>query len=99
VSTVDSDPAVAVGAAPQVARSHAPAEAPRLARGVLSTFDISASTLANIAPAMSFFFGFALLAGTSGVAAPLTVLAATVAIALLGNTLSQFSRSRPSTGS
>jgi amino acid transporter len=71
----------------------------RLARGVLTNFDIAASTLANIAPAMSFFFGFALLAGTSGVAAPLTVIAATVAIALLGNTLSQFSRSRPSTGS
>jgi amino acid transporter len=71
----------------------------RLARGVLSDFDIAAATLANIAPAMSFFFGFALIVSTAGIAAPLTVIAAMVAIALLGNTLSQFARSQPSTGS
>ncbi|MGI8413489.1 MAG: APC family permease [Solirubrobacteraceae bacterium] len=71
----------------------------RLARGVLSNFDIAAATLANIAPAMSFFFGFATIVTTAGIAAPLTVIAAAVAIALLGNTLSQFSRSQPSTGS
>jgi amino acid transporter len=71
----------------------------RLARGVLSDFDIAAATLANIAPAMSFFFGFATIVTTAGIAAPLTVIAAMVAIALLGNTLSQFSRSQPSTGS
>jgi amino acid transporter len=71
----------------------------RLARGVLTNFDISAATLANIAPAMSFFFGFALIVSTAGIAAPLTVVAAAIAIALLGNTLSQFSRSQPSTGS
>jgi amino acid transporter len=71
----------------------------RLARGVLSDFDIAAATLANIAPAMSFFFGFAGIVAAAGVAAPLTVVAAAIAIALLGNTLSQFSRSRPSTGS
>ncbi len=74
-------------------------EPERLARGVLSNFDIAASTMANIAPAMSFFFGFALIAGTAGVASPLTIIVAAVAIALLGNTLTQFSRSRPSTGS
>jgi amino acid transporter len=92
VSTIETITAPPIAAVPR-------AEAPRLARGILTNFDIAASTLANIAPAMSFFFGFALLAGTSGIAAPLTVLAATVAIALLGNTLSEFSRSRPSTGS
>ena len=74
-------------------------EPARLARGVLTNFDISAATLANIAPAMSFFFGFAGIVTAAGVAAPLTVIAAMIAIALLGNTLSQFSRSRPSTGS
>src|SRR5581483_8142473 len=74
-------------------------EPARLARGVLTNFDISAATLANIAPAMSFFFGFALIVSTAGVAAPLTVIAAAIAIALLGNTLTQFSRSHPSTGS
>jgi amino acid transporter len=71
----------------------------RLARGVLSDLDIAAATLADMAPAMSFFFGFATIVATAGIAAPLTVIAATIAIALLGNTLSQFSRSRPSTGS
>jgi amino acid transporter len=71
----------------------------RLARGVLNDFDISAATLADMAPAMSFFFAFATLVATAGIAAPLTVIAAAVAIGLLGNTLSQFSRSRPSTGS
>lgn len=71
----------------------------RLARGVLGEVDIAAATLANIAPAMSFFFGFATLVTTAGTAAPLTVIAAAIAIALLGNTISQFSRSQPSTGS
>jgi amino acid transporter len=76
-----------------------PAPPARLASGVLSNFDIAASTMANIAPAMSFFFGFGLIAGTAGIASPLTLIAAMVAILLLGNTLSQFCRSRPSTGS
>src|SRR2546421_2142527 len=84
-----------------VQRESARAERPpaRLASGVLSNVDIAASTMANIAPAMSFFFGFGLIAGTAGVASPLTILAAVVAIALLGNTLAQFSRWHPSTGS
>jgi amino acid transporter len=71
----------------------------RLRRGVLGLADITASTMANIGPAMSFFFGFGLLAETAGVASPLTILAAAVAVALLGNTLAEFSRSIPSTGS
>ncbi|HEV3290298.1 MAG TPA: APC family permease [Streptosporangiaceae bacterium] len=70
----------------------------RLRRGVLGIVDISAATMANIGPAMSFFFGFGLLAITAGVAAPLTIVVAIVAIAFLGNTLSQFSRAQPSTG-
>jgi amino acid transporter len=70
----------------------------RLHRGVLGIMDISAATMANIGPAMSFYFGFGLLAITAGVAAPLTIVAAIIAIALLGNTLSQFSRAQPSTG-
>jgi amino acid transporter len=70
----------------------------RLHRGVLGVMDISAATMANIGPAMSFFFGFGLLAITAGVASPLTIVAALVAIALLGNTLAQFSRAQPSTG-
>ena len=76
----------------------APESPDRLHRGALSLIDISASTMANIGPAYSFYFGFAFLVATAGVAAPLTIIAAAIAIALLGNTLAQFSRARPSTG-
>jgi amino acid transporter len=76
----------------------APESADRLHRGALRLIDISASTMANIGPAYSFMFGFGLLVITAGIAAPLTIVAAIVAIALLGNTLSQFSRAHPSTG-
>ena len=74
-------------------------EAPeRLHRGALSLVDIAASTMANIGPAYSFFFGFGLIVLTAGIAAPLTIIAAGIAVALLGNTLAQFSRAHPSTG-
>src|SRR5260370_4958756 len=76
----------------------APESAERLHRGALGLIDISASTMANIGPAYSFFFGFGFLVFTAGVASPLTIVAAIVAIALLGNTLAQFSRAHPSTG-
>ena len=76
----------------------APESAERLHRGALRLIDISASTMANIGPAYSFYFAFGLLVLTAGIAAPLTIIAAGVAIALLGNTLSQFSRAQPSTG-
>jgi amino acid transporter len=76
----------------------APESADRLNRGALSLVDISASTMANIGPAYSFFFGFAFLVFTAGIAAPLTIIVAGIAIALLGNTLAQFSRVLPSTG-
>lgn len=55
--------------------------------------------MANIAPAMSFFFSSALIAVAAGIASPLTIIVAAIAIALLGNTLAEFSRSIPSTGS
>jgi amino acid transporter len=72
---------------------------PRLERGALNLVDIATSTMANIAPAMSFFFSSALIASAAGIASPLTIIAAAIAIALLGNTLAEFSRSIPSTGS
>src|SRR5258707_6776969 len=75
-----------------------PESAERLHRGALSLIDIAASTMANIGPAYSFFFGFGFFVITAGVAAPLTIIMAGIAIALLGNTLSQFSRAHPSTG-
>ncbi|MCL2585308.1 MAG: APC family permease [Streptosporangiales bacterium] len=70
----------------------------RLNRGALRLVDISASTMANIGPAYSFFFGFAVIVATAGVAAPLTLVLAGIAIGLLGNTLSQFARVHPSAG-
>jgi amino acid transporter len=76
----------------------APESADRLHRGALGLVDIAASTMANIGPAYSFFFSFGLIVVTAGIAAPLTIIAAAIAIALLGNTLSQFSRAQPSTG-
>lgn len=54
--------------------------------------------MANIGPAMSFYFGFGYLAYTAGLASPLTIIAAGVAILLLGNTLSEFTKVLPSTG-
>jgi amino acid transporter len=75
------------------------AEHERLHRGALGLTDIAASTMANVGPAMSFYFGFAFLALTAGIASPLTIVAAGIAIAFLGNTLSEFTKVIPSTGS
>jgi amino acid transporter len=76
----------------------APESAERLHRGALGLIDISASTMANIGPAYSFYFGFAGIVIMAGLASPLVLVAAIIAIALLGNTLAQFSRAHPSTG-
>ena len=71
----------------------------RLRRNALSLGQIVASTLASIAPAMSFFFGFAVIVQGAGLAAPLTILTAMVVILFLTNTIAQFSRFTPSAGS
>src|SRR6202050_356157 len=76
----------------------APESAERLHRGALGLVDISASTMANIGPAYSFYFGFAGIVLAAGIASPLVIIVAIIAIALLGNTLAQFSRAQPSTG-
>ena len=75
-----------------------PGEHQRLRQGVLGLLDISAATMANIGPAMSFYFGFGYLAYTAGLASPLTIIAAGVAILFLGNTLSEFTKVLPSAG-
>ena len=71
----------------------------RLRRNALGLPEIVASTLANIAPAMSFYFGFATIVQGAGVAAPLTIAVAMVAILFLANTVAEFSRFHPSAGS
>jgi amino acid transporter len=83
---------------PTPPNSPTPPAQQRLRGGSLGMLDIAAATMANIGPAMSFYFGFAFLAVTAGVASPLTIVAAGIAVALLGNTLSQFSRAHPSAG-
>jgi amino acid transporter len=76
-----------------------PDESRRLRRRSLRLSQIIASTLANIAPAMSFYFGFAVIVAGAGVGAPLTIALAMLVILFLTNTLAEFSRYRPSTGS
>lgn len=71
----------------------------RLRRNALSLSHTVASTLASIAPAMSFFFGFAVIVQGAGLAAPLTILTAMIVILFLTNTIAQFSRFTPSAGS
>jgi amino acid transporter len=70
-----------------------------LKAGQLGTADVTASTVANIGPGIDFYFGFGVVAVTAGVAAPLTILAATVAVALLAFTVAEFTRAEPSAGS
>lgn len=84
---------------PERASSQKAGSEVRLRRNALSLSYIVASTLASIAPAMSFFFGFAVIVQGAGLAAPLTILIAMVMILFLTNTIAQFSRFTPSAGS
>jgi amino acid transporter len=70
-----------------------------LKSGQLGTADVTASTVANIGPGIDFYFGFGVIVVTAGVAAPLTILAATVAVTLLAFTVAEFTRAEPSAGS
>jgi amino acid transporter len=76
-----------------------PPEDARLRRNELSLRHIVTSTLANIAPAMSFFFGFAVIVQGAGIAAPLTILTAMIGILFLTNSMAECSRFTPSAGS
>jgi amino acid transporter len=71
----------------------------RLRAGQLGTADVTASTVANIGPGIDFYFAFGVIAVTAGVAAPLTILAAAVAVVLLAFIVAEFSRMEPSAGS
>lgn len=70
-----------------------------LKAGQLGTMDVTASTVANIGPGIDFYFAFGVIAVTAGVAAPLTILAAGVAVVLLAFTVAEFTRAEPSAGS
>jgi amino acid transporter len=71
----------------------------QLKAGQLGTVDVTASTVANIGPGIDFYFAFGVIAVTAGVAAPLTILAAGIAVALLAFTVAEFTRAEPSAGS
>src|SRR5271166_1376116 len=71
----------------------------QLKAGQLGTADLTASTLANIGPGIDFYFAFGVIAVTAGVAAPLTILAAGIAVVLLAFTVAEFTKMEPSAGS
>ena len=70
-----------------------------LKSGQLGTADLTASTVANIGPGIDFYFAFGVIAVTAGIAAPLTILAAGIAVVLLASTVAEFTRAEPSAGS
>jgi len=70
-----------------------------LKAGQLGTADVTASTVANIGPGIDFYFAFGVIAVTAGVAAPLTMLAACLAVVLLAFTVAEFTKAEPSAGS
>ena len=71
----------------------------RLRQNSLSTMDILGVSLADTAPAMSFFFSFAAIAAAAGVASPLAIIVAAVAVLLKLNSLTEFTKVTPSSGS
>src|SRR5271168_1534822 len=77
----------------------APQPRQRSGGGQLGTLDVTASTVANIGPGIDFYFAFGVIAVTAGVAAPLTILAAGVAVVLLAFTVAEFTKAEPSAGS
>ena len=71
----------------------------QLKAGQLGTRDLTVSTVANIGPGIDFYFAFGVIAVTAGVAAPLTILAAGVAVVFLASVVAEFTRAEPSAGS
>ena len=72
---------------------------PRLQRNALNLFQILSSNLAVLAPAEGIFLSIGLAVAFLGSRAPWAFLIAAVAILTTINTLSEFSRVRPSAGS
>jgi amino acid transporter len=70
-----------------------------LKAGQLGTWDLTVSTVANIGPGIDFYFAFGVIAVTAGVAAPLTIVAAGIAVVFLATTVAEFTRAEPSAGS
>jgi amino acid transporter len=60
---------------------------------------VTASTVANIGPGIDFYFAFGVIAVTAGIGAPLTIVSAGLAVALLAFVMAEFTRMEPSAGS
>ena len=71
----------------------------QLRAGQLGTRDLTVSTIANIGPGIDFYFAFGVIAVTAGVAAPLTIVAAGIAVVFLATIVAEFTRVEPSAGS
>ncbi len=65
----------------------------------LGPAEVTASTVANIGPGIDFYFAFGVIAVTAGVAAPLTIIAAGIAVGFLAFVVAEFTRMEPSAGS
>ena len=65
----------------------------------LGAADVTASTVANIGPGIDFYFAFGVIAVTAGTAAPLTIIAAGIAVFFLAFVVAEFTRMEPSAGS
>jgi amino acid transporter len=68
-------------------------------KATLGLADVTASTVANIGPGVDFYFAFGVIAVTAGTAAPLTIVAAGVAVFFLAFATAEFSKLEPSAGS
>src|ERR1700733_4355003 len=87
------------GNAPPPVAAGSPRSAARLSSGNLGTRDYTVSAVANIGPGIDFYFAFGVIAVTAGVAAPLTIVAAGIAVVFLAATVAEFTRAEPSAGS
>jgi len=67
--------------------------------GKLGLAAVTASSVANIGPGIDFYFAFGVIAATAGTAAPLTILAAGVAVGFLAYVAAEFTKMEPSAGS
>ena len=65
----------------------------------LDLADVIASTVANIGPGIDFYFAFGVIAVTAGIAAPLTIIAAGIAVFFLAFVVAEFTKMEPSAGS
>lgn len=65
----------------------------------LTLFDVINSTLAQMAPAAGIYYGLPVIFLATGVGSPLTILLAAIAVAIVGLSLTNFSKTNPSSGS